>query len=199
VKLPEPWEFAEDALVFFIGIDNKIDTMNAVNVESYFADYTIPSKKGMNLDYNPEIILPEVNSSVYSNFREMVLKNGKTQRTIKTFSSIDSVKDYVAKHPNSIGVAYLSHIIGDLRFKPIPLGYQDSKGDYVNPKPVHQAYLVQGFYPYIIKHRIFLLEEKKDIALWFATFLSKETYIQPYFKDFGIVPSYAKIVLIKEN
>lgn len=199
VNLPTPWEFAEDALVFFISSANPVDTMNAKNVEKYFADYNVASKIGMNLAYNPEFVLPEVNTSVYSNFREFVLKNSKTQRTIKTFSSIDSVKNYVALHPNSIGIAYLSHISGDLRFKPIPLGYYDVKGDYVNPKPVHQAYIVQGFYPYIIKHRIFLREEKKDIALWYATFLSKESYIQKYFKDFGIVPSYAKIVLIKEE
>lgn len=199
VQLPEPWEFAEDALVFFIGIDNSIDTINAKNIENYFSESGVSSKNGFNLPYHPEFITTELNTSIYANFREMVLKNGKTQRTIKTFSSIDSVKNYVAKHSNSVGIAYLSHILGDLRFKPIPMGYTNDKGNYVNPKPVHQAYIVQGLYPYIIKHRIFLLEEKKNIPLWFATFLSKESYIQKYFKDYGIVPSYAKIVLIKED
>jgi ABC-type phosphate transport system substrate-binding protein len=199
VNIPEPWEFAEDALVFFIAIDNPIDTMNARNIEKYFHDFSVLSKNGVNLEQNPEFVITEVNSSIYSNFREMVLKNGTTQRRIKTYSSVDSVKAYVASHKNSIGIAYLSHVNGDLRFKSIPLGYFDKKNDYVNPKPVHQAFIVQGLYPYIIKHRIFLLEDKKDIALWFATFLSKESFIQKYFKDYGIVPSYAKIVLIKEE
>lgn len=199
VNLPAPWEFAQDALVFFTSSSSSIDTMNAKNIEEYFASLAVTSQNGLNLNYHPVFVLPEVNSSVYANFRELVLKNNKTQRTLKVFSSIDSVKNFVSKNPNAVGIAYLSHILGDLRFKPIPLGFYDKSGKYINPKPVHQAYIVQGLYPYIITHRIFLLEEKKDIALWFATFLSKESYIQKYFKDFGIVPTYAKIVLIKEE
>ncbi|OGU56882.1 MAG: hypothetical protein A2X64_02515 [Ignavibacteria bacterium GWF2_33_9] len=199
VQLPDPWEMAEDALIFFVNKNVPIDTLNVSNLCKYLIDYKTQSQFGLNLNYNPEFVLPELNTSVYANFKEMVLKDSKTQRIIKTFSSLDSVKDYVESHPNAIGIAYLSHILGDLRFKPIPLGYLNEKGEYVNPKPVHQAYIVQGLYPFIIKHRIFLQQEKKDIALWFATFISKESYIQKYFKDFGIVPSYAKIVLIKEE
>jgi ABC-type phosphate transport system substrate-binding protein len=197
VSLPEPWEFAKDALVLFTSSDIKIDTMNAKNIEEYFENYNLTPQSSLNLSYNPEFVIPEVNSGIYSNFRSMILKNKRTQRTLKTFSNIDSVKTYVAKHPNSIGIGYLSNILGDVRFKPIPLGFYDSTGKYVNPKPVHQAYIVQDLYPYIITYRAYLLTSEKNLALWFATFISRESYIQKYFKDYGIVPTYAKIVLLK--
>lgn len=197
VTLPEPWEFAKDALILFTSSDVKIDTMNTRNIENYFDNYNLTPQSSLNINYNPEFVLPEINSGIYSNFRNLILKNKKTQRTLKTFSSIDSVKTYVANHPNSIGIGYLSNILGDLRFKPIPLGFYDTTGKYINPKPVHQAYIVQELYPYIITHRAYLLSSEKNLALWFATFISRESYVQKYFKDFGIVPTYAKIVLLK--
>lgn len=197
MQLPEPYDFAQDALVFFVKSDSPIDTMNAKNIENYFLDYKLTSKSSLNLNYEPQFVLPEVNSGIYTNFKELVLKNSRTQRLLKTFMTIDSVKDYVANNSNAIGVGYLGNIVGDLRFKPIPLGYYDSTGHYVNPKPVHQAYIVQGLYPYIITDRAYIFSPEKNLALWFATFISKESYVQRYFKDFGIVPTFAKFVLIK--
>lgn len=199
ISFPEPYPFAEDALVFFTQIDAPIDTLNAQNIEDYFADLTTKSLNKIGLPTDPTFVICEPNSSVFANFQKMVLKGRPLQRKYKFFVTPDSVKDFVANNKNTIGIGYLSQIIGDLRFKPLKIGFFDSTGKHIKPKSVHQAYIVQSLYPYIITHRAYLLDERKNLALWFASFISKESYVQRYFKDYGIVPTHAKIVLIKED
>ncbi len=199
VNFPEPYPFAEDALVFFVQIDSQIDTLNAKNIEDFFANLTSKSIQKIGLPIEPTFAICEPNSSVFANFQKMVLKGNTLQRKHKFFVTPDSVKDFVASNPNSIGIAYLSQIIGDLRFKPLKIGFDDSTGKHYKPKSVHQAYIVQSLYPYIVTHKAYLLEDRKNLALWFASFISKESYVQRYFKDYGIVPTHAKIVLIKEE
>lgn len=199
VQFPEPYPFAEDALVFFNQLDSPLDTLNAKKIEEYFADLNSNSLQKIGLPIEPTFVICEPNSSVFANFQKMVLKGRTLQRKYKFFVTPDSVKEYVNTTPNSIGIAYLSQIIGDLRFKPIKIGFDDSTGNHIKPKSVHQAYIVQSLYPYIITHKAYLLDDRKNLALWFASFISKESYVQRYFKDYGIVPTHAKIVLIKEE
>lgn len=199
VKLAEPWEFAQDALVFYTNVDNPIDTLNAKDIEDYFANPKLTAKEVLKINWNPEFVISNPNSSVYANFRYFVLNDGKTQRRLKVLQTFDSVKNYVAQNKNAIGVGYLGQIIGDLRFRPIMLGYYDSTGKYITPKVVHQSYIVQGLYPYIITYRAYLFSERKNVAYWCATFFAREAAVQTYIKNYGLVPTYAKFVLIKEN
>lgn len=199
ITFPEPYPFAEDALVFFTQIDSPIDTLNSTKIEDYFADLTTKSIDKIGVLQDPTIVICEPNSSVFANFQKLVLKGQPLRRKYKFFVTPDSVKDFVANNPNTIGIGYLSQIIGDLRFKPLKIGFEDSTGKHIKPKSVHQAYIVQSLYPYIVTHRAYLLDDRKNLALWFASFISKESYVQRYFKDFGLVPTYAKIVLIKED
>lgn len=199
INFPEPFPFAEDALVFFTQIESPIDTLNANNIEDFLTDLNSKSLQKIGLPIEPTFAICEPNSSVFSNFQKMVLKGGTLQRKHRFFVTPDSVKDYVATTTNSIGIAYLSQVIGDLRFKPLKIGYDDSTGKHIKPKSVHQSYIVQSLYPYIITHKAYLLDDRKNLALWFASFISKESYVQRYFKDYGIVPTHAKIVLIKEE
>lgn len=199
ISFPEPYPFAEDALVFFTQIDAPIDTLNSKKIEEYFSDLTTKSFDKIGLPLEPTFVICEPNSSVFANFQKMVLKGKPLQRKYKFFVTPDSVKNYVANNKNTIGIGYFSQIIGDLRFKPLKIGFDDSTGKHIKPKSVHQAYIVQSLYPYIITHKAYLLEDRKNLALWFASFISKESYVQRYFKDYGLVPTHAKIVLIKED
>lgn len=199
LNFPEPYPFAEDALVFFTQLESTIDTLNANLVEEYFTDLNSKSLQKLNLPVEPTIVVCEPNSSVFANFQKMVLKGKPLRRKHKFFVTADSVKNYVANTANTIGIGYLSQIIGDLRFKPLKIGFDDTTGKHIKPKSVHQAYIVQSLYPYIVTHRAYLLDERKNLALWFASFISKEAKVQRYFKDYGIVPTHAKIVLIKEE
>lgn len=199
ITFPEPYPFAEDALVFFTELNSAIDTLNAKNIEEYFSDLNTKSIQKLGTPIEPTFVICEPNSSIFANFQKMVLKGNTLQRKSKFFATPDSVKDFVASNPNTIGIAYLSQINGDLRFKPLKIGFDDSTGKHIRPKSVHQAYIVQSLYPYIVTHKAFLLDDRKNLALWFASFISKESYVQRYFKDYGIVPTHAKIVLIKEE
>lgn len=199
LAMPEPYPFAEDALVFFTQIDYTIDTLNANNLEQYFADLSTSYINKLRTPAEPTFVVCEPNSSVFSNFQKLVLKGKPLSRKYKFFATIDSVKNYVASTPHTIGVGYLSQVIGDLRFKPLKIGFDDSTGKHIPPRTVHQAYIVQSQYPYIVTFKAFLLEERRNLALWFASFISKEAAVQRYFKDYGIVPTHAKIVLIKEE
>lgn len=199
ITFPEPYPFAEDALVFFTQLDATLDTLNSNNLEEYFADLNTKAIQKLGTPVEPTFVICEPNSSVFANFQKMVLKGNTLQRKSKFFVTPDSVKDFVASNQNTIGIAYLSQIIGDLRFKPLKIGFYDSTGKHIKPKSVHQAYIVQALYPYIVTHKAYLLDDRKNLALWFASFISKESYVQRYFKDYGIVPTHAKIVLIKEE
>ncbi|HRT68232.1 MAG TPA: substrate-binding domain-containing protein [Bacteroidota bacterium] len=199
VQLPEPWEFAKDALIFYTNVDNPNDTLNAKDIEDYFANPKLTAKKALKINWNPEFVISSPNSSVYAQFRHYVLKDGKTQRQLKVMPTFDSVKSYVAKNKNAIGIGYLGQVIGDLRFRPIMLGFYDSTGKYITPKVVHQSYIVQGLYPYIVTYRAYLFSERKNVAFWCATFFAREAAVQTFIKNYGLVPGYAKFVLIKED
>lgn len=199
VKLPEPWEFANDVLVFYTNVDNPTDTMNAKDIEDYFANNKLSAQKALKIKWNPEFVISNPNSSVYAHFRHFVLKDGKTQRKLRVMPSFDSVKNYVAQNKNAVGIGLLGQIVGDLRFRPIMLGYYDSTGKYVTPKVVHQSFIVQGLYPYIVSYKAYLFSERKNPAFWCATFFAREAAVQTFIKNYGLVPTYAKFVLIKED
>lgn len=195
-NFPEPYDIAQDALVFFTHSASPIDTLNANVLENYFADDKISKTQVFGALPEPEFVICEPNSSVFANFKKMVLKNNLTSRKLKIFTTIDSVKNYVLQNKNAIGIGYLGHIVGDIQYKAIKLGFNDSTGKHIRPKTVHQAYIVQSLYPYIVTYKAHIFSEEKNLAKWFAQFISKEASVQKYFKDYGLVPAFAKIVLI---
>jgi len=203
-KVPHHIRFhlADDALVFFTNKKIKIDTISAdvlfnffTNKESVFPGFADKSKRATELEF----AIKNNQSSEYANFIKFVVKEKKVVKKFQMFSSTDSLKSYIQKN-YAVGICYLSQIALDTNINLIKISFVDSTGKYINPKPVHQAYVLQNLYPYKIPLYAYLLENRiKSLPYWFATFLGKETKVQKYFLNSGIVPAFAKIKLIPEE
>jgi len=191
---------AYDGLVFFTNANFPLDTLNAsqieevlTNKEKNFRDYY------PNLAVEPELAVMGKTSSEYANLRSLAAKGNGIVRKLRYFEETEALRSYVSDNDNTIGVAFLSQLINDSRFKMLRIGFSDSTGRYINPKPVHQAYIVQDLYPYKVDYYAYLLKDLRDLPYWFATFLAKEAIVQKYFNSSGIVPAFAKIALIPED
>jgi len=182
-------DIAEDALVFYVKKDFPKDTLNTLDLKQYL----IGSKSTLydDIKISPTFILPNQNSSVYANFYKKVMDTALPLPT--RIKIIDNVLEKL--DANSIGVGYLSSVLKDTTLKCLQLSYIDSAGIFIRPKPVHQSYIVLGKYPYPVKIRVLLLKENRDLAFWFASYIAKETRVQKYLKDNGIVPAFAKFKL----
>ena len=196
----EKMEIAKDGLVFFTQTDFELDTLNVNQIETILTD----SKTGFkdyfpSLESEPEIAVAEQNSAVYAHLQNLAAKGKKITRKLRMFATTDSVKQYVLENPNVIGVAYLSHIVRDPDYKALRLGFFHESGIREMPQTVHQSFIVMERYPYIVTYYAYLLEDRRNLPWWVGTFLSKETKVQQYFNEFGIVPGYAKIKLIKRG
>ncbi|MFA6571243.1 MAG: hypothetical protein WCT77_08400 [Bacteroidota bacterium] len=199
VKKHERFKFAEDALVFFTRIESPLDTINESQIKDVLFNNKIQLKTLFKqLKTEPVIAIPNVQSSEYANFKNLMTKNKPVQRQLKMFAGGDSVRQFVLDN-DAIGIGYLSQIARNPKFKPLSIGYMDSAGKYIKPHVVHQANIVQRFYPYIVNHYVYLLEDRRNLPWWFATFIAKEAAVQRYFKEIGIVPAYANFVLIQED
>ncbi len=193
-------EIANDGLVFFTTKNLPLDTMNADHIEKFLTDRT--QNFGTfypQLPAEPILVTCEQNSSIYQNLQLLAANSKQIQRNIKLFSTVDSVRQYVAENPNSIGILYLHHIHNRDEFKPIQIGYTNENGRYISPKPVHQAYIIQGLYPYIVTFRALLLEDTKKLPFWLAAYISREAIVTTYLKEAGTVPTFARFRLIKED
>jgi ABC-type phosphate transport system substrate-binding protein len=191
---------ARDALVFFVNKDYPADTISHEEILALFNDDKFSLKKQYpGLAKEPVFAVKNQYSSEYENLKNIVL-NGKISRKIlKPFSSVDSVKIFVAGEKTSIGVGYLSQLVNDTRFKMLKVGFTDSTGKRIIPRLVHQANIVQGFYPYEIKHYIYLYNDSNKKAEWLLRFLSKAAVAQKYFNEAGIVPAYGNFKIIMEQ
>ena len=199
VKKHERFKFAEDALVFFTKIEFPLDTINETQIKDVLFNNKIQLKSLFKqLKSEPVIAIPNVQTSEYANFKNLVTKNKPVQRQLKMFEGGEAVRQFVLDN-DAIGVGYLSQIARNPKFKPLSIGFKDSTGKYIKPHIVHQANIVQRFYPYIVNHYVYLLEDRRNLPWWFATFIAKEAAVQRYFKDIGIVPAYANFVLIQED
>ncbi len=191
---------AFDGLVFFTNTNFPLDTLNASQIEEILTDR---EKKFLdyypNLAAEPELAVMGKTSSEYANLRSLAAKGKDIVRKLRYFEGTDSLRSYVSENDNTIGVAFLSQLVNDSRFKMLRIGFSDSTGKYINPKPVHQAYLVQNLYPYKVEYYAYLLKDLRDLPFWFATFLAKEVVVQKYFNRSGIVPAFAIIELIPED
>ncbi len=190
---------AEDALVFYVDRNFPLDTLNheqiieILSTNKRFRDF-YPQ-----LTFEPELVSNTRRSSEYANFLQLVLGDRQLSKPVKFLTGYDSVKNYVKDNPNAIGIGYLSQIIRQIDWKPLRISFLSENGKREPPQVVHQAFIVQRRYPYIVKYRVLISEGTMSRAFWFASFLSKESIVQNYFNEFGIVPGFAKIKLIKQD
>jgi hypothetical protein len=198
VKKHEKMPIAYDGLVFFTQKDFPLDTLNHTEILSILKDGKAFKSYYPLLKLEPDLVINDINSSEYSNLRKLVLKGDSLKKKLKMMKSADSVIDYVYG-AYSIGIGYLSRVAKDTNLKLIKIGFTDSTGRRIRPKPVHQAYIVQDLYPYKVTIWAYLLEERRNLPFWFGKFLSIEEKVQRYFLDAGIVPAYARIKLIPED
>jgi ABC-type phosphate transport system substrate-binding protein len=191
---------AKDALVFFVQKDFPIDTISAAQLEEI-----LTTKNTGFSDYYPQIKLEPFfainshRSSEYDNLLMKVLKGRSIQKRLTFFSGADSVINYVHNNKQAIGIGYLSQVVRDGTIKSLKIGFTDTSGKYINAKPVHQGYIVQELYPYIVTYYVYMLEKRQNLPFWFGMFVARETKVQRHFLDAGIVPAYAKIHLIPEE
>ncbi|MDX9790804.1 MAG: substrate-binding domain-containing protein [Candidatus Kapaibacterium sp.] len=191
---------ASDALVFFADRNFPLDTLNDVQIASLLDGSGNLTNYYPELSQEPEIVCNGINSSEFANIRSLILKDGELKKFIKTFSGVDSVKDYVSNNPNSIGIGFLSQVYENPNFKLLEIGFVNEKGNRVYPQTVHPGFVVQGKYPYVPKLRVYVKEDNKSAAyFWFASYLSKEYVVQKYLLDMGLVPEFAKLKLRQEK
>lgn len=190
-------KIATDALVLFTKVDYPIDTLNHSEIKNIFQN----GEKLSNIfkvDGEPKYYINEVNSSEYAHFKKSILENNPLKKNVMFIEGIDEIKNQVYEN-NGVGFGLLSQLVGDDRFKLIQIGFNDSTGKYIRPVPVHQAYLVQGRYPYPVDYWVYLLEDRRNLPFWFASYLAKETKYQQLILDKGIVPEFARIQLVPEE
>ena len=188
-------KIADDALVFFANPSFPTDTINKEMLEKYFIDKKVNFSQVGTANITPEFVISDNYSSTYQNFLKFITKNEKLQKNLFLAENIDKVKEKVMANENSIGIGYLSQLALDNRFKMLKMGYLDSTGLQIRPKTVHQSNVLRGYYPYKFPIYVYLLENRQNLPFWFASFLAKETQVQKYFLDKGIVPGFANITL----
>lgn len=192
-------KIATDALVLFSKKDFPIDTLNDLQVKQIFKNELSFTQITTNLPEEPIIACNSTNSSEFSNIEQLILNGEQVSRILKTFSSPDSVINFVKNSKNALGVAYLSQIFGDKELKALEIGFTDASGYRVYPQEVHQGFILQGKYPYCNEISVYLREDRQNRAFWFASFISKEAVVMKYLKDMGIVPEYVKFKLKVEQ
>ncbi|MBK9250026.1 MAG: substrate-binding domain-containing protein [Ignavibacteria bacterium] len=187
---------AKDALVFFVKRNFPLDTISKNQLAEIFGNTKQTFKQYFpHLPAEPSIVLPSEQSSEYANIVQLVMNNKLTTRTTLHVTSPDSVL-FMVKNTFSIGVSYLSRIVKDTSLKPLMIGYDDSTGEHIWPKPVHQSYIVMEKYPFIVPIFGYLQEERQNLPWGFLTFIRTDPRIQQYFLNAGIVPGFGKFNLI---
>lgn len=199
VKPHVKMSFAFDALVFYVGYNQPIDSLTDAQIKSLltnsdkkFSDFFPRLGKEFEFVTNSHL------SSEIVNLKNLVLGTQTEKRKIKYLGNQKQVVDYV-KNNNAIGIGYLSQINKDPDLKALRISFNDSTGKYIFPHAVHQANIVRKLYPYIVTHYIYVFSEQKEAAMRLGRYLSKNAQAQRYFLGYGIAPAFAKIKLIDEE
>jgi hypothetical protein len=188
---------ATDALVFYVKADFPLDTISLWQLQTLFTDKNASLRSMFpQLKTEPTIVCPDANSSEYANLIRFLTNFTPPARSILYVANSDSVRNVVESKPYSLGIGYLWQIAGDKQFKMLRIGFQDSTGVYIKPKPVHQAYIVMDKYPLPVTIRGVLLEDIRNLPWGFFTFLRNDIRAKQYFLKSGIVPEGAKFDLI---
>ncbi len=190
--------FAYDALVLYTDLDNNIDTISIENFKRIFTDKSFSFiSNGYTREF--EIVLPDNFTGEYANLKSLALGNKKIETKMKYFSTSDSALNYVIGNKNSIGVGYLSQVNKKPDLKCIAVSFTDSTGKYIYPRLVHQANIVQGFYPFKVPLYVYILKENSDAQLAFSRYISRVGKAQKHFNNSGIIPAYGDIRLKSEE
>ncbi len=187
---------AYDGLVFFTNGKLNLDTLNDEQIYNILTQHKKFTDFYSNLKSEPELVTTGINNSHYQNLIFTACRNNSLTKNIKLVNSTHDILDEVKKDNNKIGIAYLSDIVKKPEFKMLRISFINKEGKRIPPQVVHQGYIVQEKYPYIIEHKVILREDRMNKPFWFASYLSKETKVQKYFLDYGIVPAFAKIELV---
>jgi len=190
---------AEDALVFYVSRDFPLDTINHEQLVEILTTQKSFKEFYPQVSFEPEFVCNSRRSAEYANFLELVLGGNKLTKKVSLLNGVDSVKTYVYDNKNAIGIGYLSHVIRKANWKVLRVSYINKEGKREPPQIVHQSYIVQNRYPYIVRYRVLIQESTMSRAFWFASYVSKESIVQTYFKDLGIVPGFAQFKLIKQD
>ncbi|MFP4543153.1 MAG: substrate-binding domain-containing protein [Candidatus Kapaibacterium sp.] len=203
-KVDEHQKFllATDALTFFT--PNEFSSPDTLSAEEVYKELTNPdfkiSENHPEWDSDPEFVTTDVNSSVYSNIMLKAAKGDTIRKAMKIFQTLDSVRNYVSSAPGRMGILYLTHVIRDTSYKKIRMGFTvDTTGERIYPQIVHPGYVVQGKYPYPVNYYAYLLEDRRNLPFWFASYIGKEKKVQNYYNNRGLVAGFAKYHLITED
>lgn len=186
---------AYDALVFYVPYQVNLDTLNSDQIFQYFTKKDIKMQSLCKIPFEPTFVTPNYLSSEYFNLQKYVARGKEFKKSLKQFSTADSVMKYVENTPHTIGVGYLSYVLKNPKLKAICIGYTDSTGNAVFPHNVHQANIALKLYPYIIPLYVYVLDKKADASLAFIRFMTKTGNSQRYFNNYGICPAFGKIKL----
>lgn len=199
---------ARDALVFFAAKSYPSDTLNAEHIRTWLEGGQVDMDQYPKGTPAPTFIVPGAGSSVYGNIMKLVT-NGKKPRgrlasiepKVPSQSSFEFVRERIRASKDLIGVGLLSQLVHDTSVKMLRIGYTDTNGVTVSPKPVHQGWLVQGLYPYPVPVYIYLKDPPSQYSLpsGFAVYLSRDAKAQRTFGEAGIEPGHMKIVLVPEE
>lgn len=187
---------AEDGLVFFTNNKFGLDTLNDEQIFNILTQGKNFKNYYTQIDKEPELVTTGVNNSHYQNLITTAARNNTITKKITLVNNTQEIFDYVKNNDNAIGIAYLSNVIKKTEFKMLRISFINKEGKRIPPQIVHQGFIVQEKYPYIVKHKVILREDRKNKPFWFASYLSKETRVQKYLMDSGIVPAFAKVVLV---
>ncbi|MCO5251404.1 MAG: substrate-binding domain-containing protein [Candidatus Kapabacteria bacterium] len=190
---------AEDALVFYVNRDFPLDTINHEQLVEILTTQKSFNEFYPQVGFEPEFVCNSIRSAEYANFLKLVLGNQKHTKQMKFLNGVDSVKNYIRGNSKAIGIGYLSHVTRKADWKVLNVSYINQDGKREPPQTVHQAYIVQNRYPYIVQYRVLIQESTMSKAFWFASFVSKEFIVQTYFKELGIVPGFGQFRLIKQD
>lgn len=185
---------ATDALVFFASASYPRDTIGAEEIQQHVMGQG-ESLRGITF------VTAGANSSLVGNIINVVC-NGRTPvANLSELPDVPTVRKRVAASASLIGIGYLSQLHNAKDVKLLRVGFTDSTGKRVSPKPVHQAYVVQSLYPYPVPIFTYLKDKPSmhNLASGLFGFLYQEKTAQQTFLNAGIVPEFAKIVLVPEG
>ncbi len=192
-------KLAEDALVFFAHPAIRLDTLNTTQLRAIFRGEKRFRDFFPQLAREPVLVCPPPPSSVYANLVQYVLQGIPPRVPLLIVPSADSVVRYVTATPWSIGIGYLSQVAHLREVRPLELGFVDSSGAYISPKPVHQSYVLLRKYPYVVPIYAYMRDDLRDLPWTVATFLGTDAEVQRHFLQLGIVPAFARIRLVPEE
>ncbi len=188
-------KLASDGLVFFTKKEFPTDTLSVEEIEKMLtSDFKLEDV--YNLQEEPKMAFPDVNSSAYYHLYTQAAKGKNITRTAEYFKDIDSLIKFV-KDEDAMGVALMSQVNQDTTLKMLRLGFVNSDNNRIYPQVVHPGYIVKNMYPYKVTYNAFLRENRRNLPFWFARYLEQDKEAQQYFLKAGILPEYAKLVLIQ--